>query len=102
MTTAPRLRRSLFSSTALALFAVVFQIVRNELDRLIGEVLSADGHTHTLGDITGFGAGVQTNAWGAWKSAGAASSAQGFVLISTAFDVLFITCAAVLVNAVLR
>jgi aromatic ring-opening dioxygenase LigB subunit len=54
MTTAPKLRRSILSSTALALFAVAFLIVRNELNRLIGEVLSADRHTHSLSDVTGF------------------------------------------------
>ena len=102
MTTAPRLRRSLFSSTALALGAVAFQIVRNELDRLIGEVLSADGHTHTLGDVTGFGAAVQTNAWDAWKSASAASSAQGFIAISVVFDILVLACAAILIYRLIR
>jgi hypothetical protein len=97
MTAAPRLRRSLFSSTALALLAVAFQIIRGELDRLVGEVLSADGHTHTLGDVTGFGAAAQTNAWGAWKSASAASSAEAFVAISAVFDILLIGCVAILV-----
>ena len=96
MTTAPKLRRSILSSTALALFAVAFLIVRNELDRLIGEVLSADGHTHSLSDVTGFAAAVQTNAWAGWKSASAAASAQSFIAIATGFELLFLACVAVL------
>jgi hypothetical protein len=102
MTTAPKLRRSVFSSTALALFAVAFLIVRNELDRLVGEVLSADGHTHSLSDATGFAAAVQTNAWAAWKSASAAASAQSFIAIATCFEVLFLACAAVLVYRLIQ
>jgi hypothetical protein len=97
MTTAPKLRRSILSSTALALLAVAFLIVRNELDRLIGEVLSADGHTHSLSAVTAFTAAVETDAWGAWKSASSATSAQAFIAIATGFEVLFLACAAVLV-----
>jgi hypothetical protein len=102
MTTAPKLRRSVFSSTAFALFAVAFLIVRNELDRLIGEVLSADGHTHSLSDATGFAAAVQTNAWGAWKSASAAASAQAFIAVATGFELLYLACAAVLVYRLIQ
>ena len=88
----PRFRRSLASSTALALLAVSFIIVRNELDRLIGEVLSVDGHTHSLDDVTGFGAFAQVGSWAAWKSASAAASAQTFVAVFAGFGLLFVGC----------
>jgi hypothetical protein len=92
MSAPPPFRRSLASSTALALLAVAFVIVRNELDRLIGEVLSVDGHTHSLGSVTGFTAAAQTGAWAAWKSASAAASAETFIAASALLGLLFVCC----------
>ncbi|HEX4057484.1 MAG TPA: hypothetical protein VHX87_04095 [Galbitalea sp.] len=89
-------RRSVASSAALGLAAVALAIVRNELDRLIGEVLSLDGHVNSLGEVTGLSAGTSTGSWAGWKSANAATSAQSFIAISTVFDLLFIACYAVL------
>jgi hypothetical protein len=84
------IRRSIGSSTALGALALAALIGMNELSRLIGEVLASDGHSHSLSDVIGLGAGSELEAWVDWRSA--AFSTSGFLLVHTALDLVFIAC----------
>ena len=81
-------RLSLRSSGLLAALVLACLIAMNEIDRLIGDVLAADGHTHTIAEVTGLGAGAATEAWADWRSA--TYSPDAFLLIHCAIDAIFI------------
>ena len=89
-----RIRRSIGSSTALGALALAALIGMNELSRLIGEVLAADGHSHSLANVIGLGAGAELEAWADWRSA--AFSTSAFILVHAALDLVLIACYGVL------
>ena len=89
-------RRTVGSSTALALCAVALLIAMNETDRLVGRVLGADGHTHTLDTIIGVGAATEFEAWRDWS--GAAFSPEPLIVFFALCDLAFIACYAVLLR----
>lgn len=95
-----RLRATVFSSVALVLVAVAALLVMNELDRLIGDVVSPSGRTHALSGVYGLGAALETEAWGDW----AASDFPVGTLIraSVVADLVLIACYAVLLLRVVR
>ncbi len=80
------LRRSIGSSTALGALALAALIGMNELSRLIGEVLATDGHSHSLADVIGLGAGAELEAWVDWRSA--AFSTSAFIVVHAALDLV--------------
>jgi hypothetical protein len=87
--------------TAVIIFvAVATQLVANELDRLVAEVLSSDGHVHALTDVLGWGAGTQLGNWTAWSTA--AVSPVPFIFGNTIADVVFVACYAVLGSRLIR
>lgn len=90
------LRRTIGSSTAVAILAVALVVTQREAERLIGDVLGAGGHTHQLGSIVGLGAGAEFEAWRDWSSA--AFSPWPFILFHTLVDVAVIACYLVLLR----
>jgi len=89
-----RIRRTIGSSTALVVLGLTALLAMNELSRLIGEVLAADGHTHTLAAVIGLGAGSELDAWADWRSA--AFSPMAFIVAHSLVDLLFVTAYGVL------
>lgn len=85
-----RIRRTIGSSTALGALALAAMIGMNELSRLIGEVLAADGHSHSLAEVIGLGAGSELEAWADWRSA--AFSTSAFIVVHAALDLVFVAC----------
>ena len=94
------LRRTVVSSTALALLALASLLVMNELDRLIADVVSPSGRTHALSGLYGFSAILETEAWGDW--AASAFPVGQLVRASVLADLVFIACYAVLLVRLVR
>lgn len=94
------LRRTVASSTALALLALASLLVMNELDRLIADVVSPSGRTHALSSVYGFGAALETEAWGDWAASD--FPVGQLVRASVLVDLVFIACYAVLLLRVVR
>jgi hypothetical protein len=95
-----RIRRTIGSSTALAVLALAALVTLNELSRLVGDVLAADGHTHSIADVIGLGAGAELEAWADWRSA--AFSPMALIVAHTVIDLVFITAYGVLGYRVFR
>ncbi len=95
-----RIRRTIGSSTALGVLAVAALVTLNELSRLVGEVLAADGHTHAIADVIGLGAGSELDAWADWRSA--AFSPMALIIAHTLVDLVFITAYGVLAYRLFR
>jgi hypothetical protein len=74
--------------------ALAALVAMNELSRLVGEVLAADGHTHSIGAVIGLSAGSELDAWADWRSA--AFSPMAFIVAHSLLDLLFITAYGVL------
>lgn len=89
-----RIRRTIGSSTALAVLGMAALVTLNELSRLVGEVVAADGHTHAIADVIGLAAGAELEAWADWRSA--VFSPMAFVVIHSLVDLLFVTAYGVL------
>lgn len=89
-----RIRRTIGSSTALVVVALTALLAMNELSRLVGEVLAADGHTHSIAAVIGLSAGSELDAWADWRSA--AFSPMAFIVAHSLIDLLFITAYGVL------
>lgn len=91
-----RVRRTVGSSTALALLAVALLVTMKEIERLVGRVLGGDGHTHDLGTIVGPGAGTEVEAWRDWSAA--AFSPEPLIVAYALVDLAFIACYAILLR----
>ena len=90
------LRRTVASSTALAVLAAALLVTMTETERLVSRVLGGGGHTHDLGSIVGIGAGTEVDAWGDW---GAAAFSPGSLIVFYAVtDLAFIACYLVLLR----
>ena len=88
------MRRSVLSSTALALLAVAALLTMTELDRLVGGALAIDGHTHRLSTVLGPLALTEMEAWADWRTA--AFSPTLFIILHAVVGLVFTACAAVL------
>ena len=77
-------------TSLLLILAVGVNVIGNELNRLVADVLSADGHVHTLTDVIGFAAGTQTGNWEAWSSS--TTNPATFIIVATVLDIVFIGC----------
>ncbi len=95
-----RIRRTIGSSTALVVLGIAALVTLNELSRLVGEVLAADGHTHAIADVIGLGAGSELDAWADWRSA--AFSPTALIVGHALVDLLFITAYGVLAYRLFR
>jgi hypothetical protein len=94
------IRRTIGSSTALAVLGLAALVTLNELSRLVGEVLAADGHTHSIAAVIGLGAGAELEAWPDWRSA--AFSPMALIIAHCLADLLFITAYGVLAYRLIR
>ncbi|MEP6478126.1 MAG: hypothetical protein ABJB03_01950 [Rhodoglobus sp.] len=93
-------RRTITSSAAIALAGLVALIAMNEADRLIGQAVGTDGFVHALSSVIGFGAGAETGAWSGWRTA--SFSPAPYILVHTAFDLLFLACYGILLARLVR
>jgi hypothetical protein len=86
-------------SVVLIFIAVASQLVANELNRLVGEVLAANGHVYSLSDVLSWGALTQTDNWHEWSTASV--SPAPFIIGNTIADLVFVFCYLVLGSRVI-
>ncbi|PZQ88098.1 MAG: hypothetical protein DI534_11520 [Leifsonia xyli] len=95
-----RLRAGPFSSVALLLLALAAVIVINELDRLVGDVVSPSGRTHTLSGVYGPTSFLETEAWGDWASS--TFPVGALIRASVVADLVLIACYSALLLRLVR
>jgi hypothetical protein len=86
-------------SVVLIFVAVATQLVANELNRLVDEVLAANGSVYSLADVITWGAATQTGNWDKWSTASV--SPAPFIIGNTIADLVFIFCYLVLASRVI-
>jgi hypothetical protein len=86
-------------SVVLIFLAVAMQLVANELNRLVDEVLAANGSVYPLSDVLSWGAATQTGNWTEWSTASV--SPAPFIVGNTIADLIFIFCYLVLGSRVI-